>query len=146
MVNEMLVRLTVARIEAEPATFNMVHWFRRDDCGTTMCFAGHALAASGYNLDEIERIDLRSQVPVIAQRLLGLNYEQADGIFEYTDVHVGTEPGRMCNCGCGVMVNGRRVVRQVTLDDLKERITELTGITFDEEDAPIVVDALPMAA
>lgn len=45
-----LLRKALARIEAEPQTFDMLNWVAASDespCGTTACLAGHVLLASG---------------------------------------------------------------------------------------------------
>lgn len=42
------LRATVAAIEADPRSWDQAYVVRRQECGTTMCFAGQTLARKGY--------------------------------------------------------------------------------------------------
>lgn len=90
-------------INAHPANFDMDTWVRApydrptvdlqqltsSECGTTACFAGWAVALSGYQLTrdrEIVKANrmIPTSLPVFAAELLGLNDEQANDLF-YVD-------------------------------------------------------------
>lgn len=43
MPNVGLLRAVLAEIEADPAAWDQRSWARRTQCGTTYCFAGHAV-------------------------------------------------------------------------------------------------------
>lgn len=117
-INESLVRWVVAAIEASPDDW--CQWsfgttrqliglgerrYVRASCGSTMCFGGWALVLT--------------ETPVVAgnigdaQRLLGLTDDQAEELFFWMD-DIGP-------------------THAVRVHKLKERITTVTGITFDDE-------------
>lgn len=45
-------RLVLKQIDADPASFDMLTFGKRTDCGTVACLAGHALLLSGYRMVE----------------------------------------------------------------------------------------------
>jgi hypothetical protein len=49
-MNVDLIERTLRRIEARPQEFDMASWADFGHCGTTACFAGHAMLESGYQI------------------------------------------------------------------------------------------------
>jgi hypothetical protein len=73
-------------IEAHPEMHAQEIWGATSSCGTTACFAGWTALLNGYHLDARDnfRRDTDGQVvsPAdVAQRILGLSYEQAGYMF-----------------------------------------------------------------
>lgn len=120
--NEKLFRDTVAAIEAHPDHFDMSSWVQSDNCGTSYCFAGWALvvlhgpAPKDFNDDyawwEAKPINFgcQSSFEAPAREALGLSVEEGDRLF-----YAALDPH--------------------SVDALKARITEVTGITFDVDAA-----------
>lgn len=78
-----LLRTALASIIMSPAKWNQTTW-----CGTTACLAGHVLAVKGYKMtrsDEGKMVSPSGKkvyVPSEAARLLGLDEDQAEDLFD----------------------------------------------------------------
>lgn len=90
MTNDDLIIDVLVQLERDPATWNQGKWAMRTECGTSYCFAGWALVPSDVELawqqvengwDEALRTVTGSDVNVAASKLLGLDGEQAYGLF-----------------------------------------------------------------
>jgi len=104
MPNAKLAYQTLDYIEAHPDEWDQDVWF----CGTAACFAGRATLLHGDKrepgLDPVDVIPIEDQsqrvyVKTRARRLLGINYIDADYLFD------------ACN----------------TLEDLRELVAEIFG-------------------
>lgn len=104
---EALMRAAVAQMERKPESLDMTKWIRTGTaCGTTLCLGGHALAAYGLSERDIVALQHYHMAGLVATSLLGLSSQQAQALFYvYGD--------------------------ELTVVTLKERITKITGITFD---------------
>ncbi len=102
-INVELLRKVVDQMRSEPDRWTQKDWGRA--CDTAHCFGGWVLVLGGKAavLDEPETEPL---VEGVAQ-LLGLHYEQADDL---------------CYTGMGD-----------TLERYIERLTEYTGVSFEED-------------
>lgn len=69
MPNVNLLQGTLAYIEANPETWNQGEWV----CGTTMCFAGHAVALSGIHVDGNTYIPIRNLPDDLRSHYEGMN-------------------------------------------------------------------------
>lgn len=83
-MNVQLMEATMARILAEPHNLDMDNWA----CGTTRCFAGHAVEIAGAQIDSssrsVERCLWHGKERVIrslAKELLDLDGKQAYELF-----------------------------------------------------------------
>lgn len=102
-LNEELIDRVLARIERDPATWHQGDFFAFrsgvDFCGTTACFAGHALLESGWTMDvkESEMFSYGHSVVVRdpsgkinvnyddeAAELLGFTEDEAERVFYET--------------------------------------------------------------
>lgn len=110
--NEALIRETVAAIEVSPERWQQRHWV--SSCGTTMCFAGMAWAQYFGKLHNDGHF-----YPQEIRFILGLSQPEADEIF-----FLGFRR---------VLEWGYEFEYQPTIDELKAKITEVTGIEFKEE-------------
>lgn len=82
------MRQVLDQIRADPAGFAMATYGTRDECGTTMCLAGYAAVAAGYELIFINgrASDCRDGSKVrsihsLARQYLGLDVDDAGYIF-----------------------------------------------------------------
>lgn len=116
MVNETLIRETVSMIEANHSRWNQNCFFQaaKEECDTVMCFAGWAVYLNeGCRLVKPEgkrnyTLPGVGSIEQRAQQILGFTYEQAEEIFFFmTD----------------------------DLEALKQKITKVTGVTFDEPES-----------
>lgn len=98
MKNYPLLRKTMEHIEAHPEEHDQRYWGLQTPCGTTMCFAGHAVVLAGltpvWNKDDryflaegemiaaIDEEGTRWSVQVGAARALGLGPDEADELFQ----------------------------------------------------------------
>jgi len=53
-MNRELAMRVMDKIEANPAEWNQGSWVQNGMCGTTACFAGHAMLESGYTLTRVK--------------------------------------------------------------------------------------------
>lgn len=86
-----------------------------NECGTTACYAGWAISLQGFRIDLMNLVYDQEGMRVgtasaVAMDLLGLNALQVDDIFHYTINDDGS---------------------QVSVEDIKARVTQVTGIEFD---------------
>lgn len=85
MVNVDLIHRTLDRIEASPEEWHQQFFAHRTPCGTTMCFAGHALIEAGYTLNGERFYTPTGQVvrctEVEAETVLGLDLCQSHPLF-----------------------------------------------------------------
>ncbi len=114
--NAELAYRVLDQIDAHPTHFDMSSWVRfgerpsdrpdgivtLDDltnpaCGTTACFAGWAVALSGYAMDD-SGIAVHPDPPTdemhaeeLAAQLLGLTGEEADDLFNVADDYIHAE-------------------------------------------------------
>lgn len=97
-VNDQLFADVLVQIEKHPETWRQGVWARKNECGTSHCFAGHAVALSGLTFDwEPLRLgysgdthralfirdddgDYRS-VALVAAELLGISEDDAEILF-----------------------------------------------------------------
>jgi hypothetical protein len=94
MLNVALHRKTLEHIAAHPEEHDQHTWIERTDCGTTMCYAGTALALEGYKF-KFELNDLGVSVPSgeVCDPQTGAVYEigdQAAVILGLTDKQANT--------------------------------------------------------
>lgn len=101
MVNTFLMDQVLDYIEAHPEEHDPKFWAIRTACGTTMCFAGHAVVLSGAKMVweivmvggqkfprtyECLTAEGKSRVTSdYAQELLGLSNSQATALFKYNN-------------------------------------------------------------
>ncbi len=77
-------------ITSRPLTWDQEAW-----CGTARCFAGHTVALFGEgrlrdlvrkdyhsDLDANERLQVSGEVPDVAQKLLGLSFDECEWLFD----------------------------------------------------------------
>lgn len=96
-----LIEKVLVRIEDTPDNWDQGVWVNPEadnECGTTMCTAGHTLIESGlYHLDHWQFVSRQTgkpvttdQIEVVARRLLGLTPTAAGSVFYSmtTDVDV----------------------------------------------------------
>lgn len=102
------IRKTVALIEANPEHFNMGDYVGTNTrCETTFCLAGWACAVDkGEDAVVSAWYNGGWQLDTLARKLLGLTQNQAEDLFFRTWIK--------------------------TVDELKEAIAEVTGVTFEE--------------
>jgi hypothetical protein len=110
------------QITTHPETHSQHLWARRTECGTTYCIAGWAAVLSGYSInwllaDHVDGEEISGQVVPVedggadliadaAQELLGLAYEERDGLFyEFSNPEALAVLDRMIEAG----KNGERV-------------------------------------
>jgi hypothetical protein len=124
--NEPLFREIISTIEVDPDSWSQDDYIKESGCGTTYCIAGWALVLSGQKGLFTNN---RQEAHDAARRLLRLDEHQADDIFLFTSV----DSDGLCDCEPGCQVPST-VSRHPTLDEMKARITEVTGIVFKTED------------
>lgn len=101
MVNVDLIHRTLDRIEAEPDRWSQEYFANKTPCGTTMCFAGHALIKAGYTLDGETFFGPKTgwTVPCVGEaagHVLGLNRQQSDSLFYWIPLDPVTDkPSRI---------------------------------------------------
>ncbi len=91
-------------------------WYQQERvCDTRYCYAGWAVVLAGYPLTNAGAVIMpnggRAGVEDVARDVLGLNHYQADQIFYFFGKDEDTD--------------------QPTMAEMKERVTEVTGIKFD---------------
>lgn len=114
MANERRIRDVVRSIERDPRRWDQRNYHVSGPCGTAYCVAGWTLANAGYTLQQMEADEDVFQTAMI---LLGLDAREADEIFFW----------RMDN---GYWHTDNTDERP-TVDELKEHITDVTGVTFE---------------
>lgn len=93
-------------------------------CGTTACLAGHILLSQGHTWQEIESMNISRE----ALKALGWRWNI---VFELEDANCFEDlVFTTITDGYGDHIAYTRE----KLDEFKEHITKLTGITFEEED------------
>ncbi len=110
MVNEAAIRALVAHLEINTSRWDQHVFYSRRGNTTAHCMAAWAVILAGHDLLAMLRQpggDLR--VHRLAQLLLGLDFDQAHDLFDYLHNGHGEHP---------------------SLDDLKARITAVTGVSF----------------
>jgi hypothetical protein len=97
--NYPLLRKTKEHIEAHPEEHDQRYWGLKGPCGTTMCFAGHAVVLAGlkpiwsrpgdifygeetHMIAVVEEDGSRWSVQVGAARALGLGPDEAEELFQ----------------------------------------------------------------
>lgn len=93
-LNIPLAREVLEHLEAHPEEHDQAAFARENECGTTLCIAGHSLLLSGQygltqhadGLHEFDFIDKADRQVVtlpslIAQGLLGLSFHEQDRLF-----------------------------------------------------------------
>lgn len=91
MVNAPLMQKVLDHITAHPEEWNQDTWGTKDACGTSHCFAGHAVSITGHKFvwDMLEGGDnVAAMVDVglisdVAREELGLNLFQSLSLFYY---------------------------------------------------------------
>ncbi len=91
-------------------------WYRQErTCETTCCYAGWAVLLAGYRLNNAGAAMMpdgtTEEVEHLAEKLLGLSRGQADQIFYFFGESGDDE--------------------QPAIEEMKERVSQVTGITFD---------------
>lgn len=110
MVNEAAIRALIAHLEINIDRWDQHVFYSRRGDTTAHCMAAWTVILAGRDLLAMLRQpggDMR--VYRHAQLLLGLDFDQAHSLFEYFDNGRGEHP---------------------SLDDLKARVTAVTGVTF----------------
>lgn len=112
MANEARVAEVMATIEANPQHWHQRFYIKTDDCGTTYCMAGWAGKLAGHTDAQLNNLVDGGGIDKVAMDFLGLTEEQADYLFDY--MYSDESDGHP------------------TLAEFKKRVTEVTGVTFDE--------------
>jgi len=107
-VNEEFLRKVVAVIERHPERWNQSGYRQTGECGDTYCLAGWACHVAGLDVYTLGRDPTPRAIFWRAARLLGLTRRQANQLFFWAD-------DDRCH---------------PTVDRLKARITEVTGVVF----------------
>lgn len=132
--NVALLKQTLAHVEAHQADWNQRQWItpadEREDpsCGTAYCFAGWAVALSGYKVERTGSVGIGQLPPEVVYRL-----DAEDNI--YQSGYVG---GLAAGCGhvaavlLGIKALGSQDGEHLfdgynTLDDLRRIVAELCG-------------------
>lgn len=107
---------SAVRIKPESEAEGSREWINVEQCRTTYCLAGQAMLQAGmvnekgWYIDEDGARMNNWQVECQAASLLGLDEQQADELFYW----------------------GVNRAERGTLADFKRRITEVTGVTFED--------------
>lgn len=91
-------------------------------CNTRACVAGHTVMMAGLRIDIDDYVydpegNLLGDVSTVAAQILGLTVGEADVIFNPT---------------AGQVYNHAECMYEGDVDQLKQVITETTGVTFDD--------------
>lgn len=94
MKNYPLLRKTLEHIEAHPEEHNQMYWGEKTACGTTLCFAGHAVLLAGaepvwmtygdseaFYMNTVTMNGMDETTEFAATDLLGLTYEEGVTLF-----------------------------------------------------------------
>lgn len=110
VLNEPAIRAVVRMIEFDPDTWNQGALRTTTRMGSAHCLAAWTVILAGLDLDELLTSHPDGDIIyATAARLLGLTAQQAARLF----LHVHNDDGQ-----------------HITVDQLKERITAVTGIAF----------------
>jgi hypothetical protein len=122
MPNIELLQKTLAHIEAHPETWDQELWV--NDCGTTACFAGHAVQLAGY--------ELISYTDYLSSEIEFTDYVEMDSLPEditaqlnndYPRVHVQDVARIVLGLSPGQAANLFRTFN--TMPDLRRLVAEL---------------------
>lgn len=123
--NEPLIRQIVEYIENNPEEWHQRSYGTRTSCGTAHCIAGWALVFSevpvrwsATSKPGVEHMISRESIEHKATELLGLTEDQANEIF-----FLGFKYNEY---------DGYGFIRQPSLAEMKDKITEITDIEFKE--------------
>jgi hypothetical protein len=81
---ERLARVALARIDADPSSFDQGSWGYEGDCGTVACLAGHVAMAAGATFDRgvYRYLGGAYDAESLAVELLGTDQGSADVLFD----------------------------------------------------------------
>lgn len=117
MPNEHHIRQVIAAIENDPQHWDQGTYVDTNArCGTTYCMAGWAGKLAGYPDAKLNDLADDGEIDEIAMDFLGLTSDQADELFDFMFQY---EPAT-------------DEVRHPTLAEFKERVTKVTGVTFED--------------
>ncbi len=95
MAPEVLLKETYNYILEHPEEHDQAWWASKNSCGTSYCFAGHAVVLAGYTINwggtyggigrssfvNLPGVGNFDSISAVAKRLLELNDDQADLLF-----------------------------------------------------------------
>lgn len=108
-LNEPFLRQVVGVIEQHPELWNQSGYRQTGECGITFCLAGWACHIAGLDVYLLGKDPTPRTIFWKAAYLLGLTRRQANQLFFWPD-------GERCH---------------PTVEQLKARITEVTGVAFE---------------
>ncbi len=93
MTNVDLLERTLGHIETNPDTWDQATWVRPADCGTALCFAGHAIAIAHPDAQFLSftgivvlhpgtPLEEDVDIPDTAAELLGLDWRESEVLFD----------------------------------------------------------------
>lgn len=107
-LDEAFIREVVALIERNAARWDQSAYRQTGECGDLYCLAGWAVHHAGEDVYQLGRNTTPRAIFWRAAHLLGLSRRQANALFFWPD-------DERCH---------------PTVDELKHRITEVTGVAF----------------
>lgn len=114
-INKDLAGRTLDRIIANP-----LEWGQANFCGSTFCYAGHALLIKGYKVNGwgnfVDDDGYGLHVGFLARQELGLTGQQADDIFYYFPEEELADQGQSWSMGKALRLMINRVAEVTGLD------------------------------